>query len=330
MAQPQGRYTAADFDYSPLMFYYETTLACDLVCKHCRAEAQPAAHPEELTTAQAVALVEQVATFPRPPSMVFTGGDPLKRPDLFELLAHARSVGLEPVLTPSATPLATREAFARAKAAGVQRIGLSLDGADPATHDAFRGWSGSFQRTMQMLADARDLGLSVQVNTSLCRRNFHQLDQIAELLASQQIVMWAVFFLVPVGRAVGEERLQPEEYEQAFARLWYHAQNQPYAVKTTEAPHYRRFVLQQGGDPLAGPRWEALQRVRQSATGPGSLGKESVALRDNIPSRTAEEDTPAEAGNQRSTHPAAPFARPPTYPEGRGDYGEAPAQPPVA
>lgn len=253
MASAPAVYTQADFDSSPLMFYYETTLACDLVCKHCRAEAQPTPHPQELTTQQALALIEQVATFPRRPSMVFTGGDPLKRPDLFELLAHARSVGIEPVLTPSATPLATREAFARAKAAGVQRIGISLDGADPATHDAFRGWSGSFQRTMQMLADARDLGLAVQVNTSLCRRNFHQLDQMADLLATQGIVMWAVFFLVPVGRGLHEQRLQPEEYEQAFARLWYHAQNQPFAVKTTEAPHYRRFVLQQGGNPLAGP-----------------------------------------------------------------------------
>ncbi len=257
MAQVHGQYTQADFDHSPLMFYYETTLACDLVCKHCRAEAQPTAHPEELTTQQAAALIDQVASFPRRPTMVFTGGDPLKRPDLFELLAHAHSVGIEPVLTPSATPLATREAFARAKAAGVQRLGISLDGADAATHDAFRGWTGSFDRTMQMLADARDLGLAVQVNTSLCRRNYHQLDQIAELLATQGIVMWAVFFLVPVGRAVSEERLRPEEYEEAFARLWRHAQNQPFAVKTTEAPHYRRYVLQQGGDPLAGPAHEA-------------------------------------------------------------------------
>lgn len=253
MSLAHGQYTQEDFDHSPLMFYYETTLACDLVCKHCRAEAQPTAHPEELTTQQATALIEQTATFPRPPTMVFTGGDPLKRPDLFDLLAHARSVGVEPVLTPSATPLATREAFARAKAAGVQRLGISLDGADAATHDAFRGWTGSFQRTMQMLADARDLGLAVQVNTSLCRRNFHQLDQIADLLAGQGIVMWAVFFLVPVGRGLNEERLRPEEYEEAFACLWRHAQNQPFAVKTTEAPHYRRYVLQQGGNPLAGP-----------------------------------------------------------------------------
>ena len=280
MASAHGQYSREDFDHSPLMFYYETTLACDLVCKHCRAEAQPAAHPEQLRTEQAGALLDQVATFPRRPTMVFTGGDPLKRPDLFELMAHARSCGIEPVLTPSATPLATREAFARAKAAGVQRIGISLDGADPATHDAFRGWTGSFERTLQMLAYARQLGLAVQVNTSLCRRNVHQLDQIAELLAGQGIVMWAVFFLVPVGRALEEERLRPEEYEQAFARLWYHAQNQPFAVKTTEAPHYRRYVLQQGGNPLAGPRWEAMVKAAEKASAagmPSAAGTASAA-----------------------------------------------------
>ena len=122
-------------------------------------------------------------------------------------------------------------------------LGISLDGADAATHDAFRGWEGSFERTMQMLADARKLDMAVQVNTTITRRNVHQVDAIAELLAGQGIAMWSVFFLVPVGRGVEEQRIAPEEYETVFERLWHHAQRQPYAVKTTEAPHYRRFVL---------------------------------------------------------------------------------------
>ncbi len=245
-------YTEADFSVSPLMFYYEVTQACDLVCKHCRASAQEEAHAEELTAAQSRALIAQVGTFPRRPTLVFTGGDPLKRRDLFALIAYARESGLTVALTPSATPLATRAAFEQAGAAGVSALGISLDGADAATHDAFRGWTGSFERTLGMLGDARDLGLPVQVNTSITRRNHAQIDAMAEVLARWGIAMWSVFFLVPVGRGVEEQRIAPEEYEEAFARLWHHARNQPYAVKTTEAPHYRRFVLERGGNPLSG------------------------------------------------------------------------------
>ncbi|OHB72851.1 MAG: radical SAM/SPASM domain-containing protein [Planctomycetes bacterium RBG_13_63_9] len=236
------------------MFYYEVTMACDLVCKHCRASAQEAPHPEQLTTAESMALLDQVATFPRRPMIVLTGGDPLKRADLFDLIRHGVGLGLQLALTPSATPLATEEAFRRARDAGIRRLGISLDGADAQTHDAFRGFSGSFQRTMEMLDYARKLRMAVQVNTTITRRNVHQVDAIAQLLRPQGIAMWAVFFLVPVGRGVEEERIAPDEYEIVFARLWHHAHVHPFGVKTTEAPHYRRFVLQRGGDPLAGPK----------------------------------------------------------------------------
>jgi len=247
-------YTADDFGRNPLMCYYETTQACDLVCDHCRASAQKDPHADELRTEQSRALIEQIATFPRRPMLVFTGGDPLKRGDLFDLIRHAIRAGLQVALTPSATPLATREAFGRARDAGVRRLGISLDGVDAQTHDSFRGWEGSFARTLEMLANARDLQLAVQINTTITRRNFDQIDAMAELLRSQQIAMWSVFFLIPVGRGVEQERIAPAQYEVAFEKLWHHQQTQPYGVKTTEAPHYRRYVLQQGGDPLAGPR----------------------------------------------------------------------------
>ena len=246
-------YTRADFDSSPLMFYYEVTQACDLVCLHCRASAQKLPHPQELSTGQSRQLLEQVAGFPKKPHLVLTGGDPLKRADLFDLVRHAAGLGIEVALTPSATPLATFEAFRAAKEAGVLRLGISLDGADAETHDAFRGWSGSFQRTLEMLAHARRLQLPVQINTSITRRNFHQIDAMADLLSGQGIAMWSVFFLVPVGRGVEEQRIAPQEYELAFERLWVQSRRQPFGVKTTEAPHYRRFVLQRHGDPLAGP-----------------------------------------------------------------------------
>lgn len=262
-----SEYTRDDFGHSPLMFYYEVTQACDLVCKHCRASAQEHSHPEELTTEQSKRLLDEVATFPRPPMLVLTGGDPLKRADLFELIRHAASLGLHVALTPSATPLATLAAFERAKEAGIRALGISLDGANAATHDAFRGWEGSFQRTLSMLANARRLELPVQVNTTITQRNFAQIDAMAELLSDQGIAMWSVFFLVPVGRGVEEKRILPEQYEVAFERLWRHAQTKPFAVKTTEAPHYRRYVLQHGGDPLAGP---------QQRAGPPQRGRESI------------------------------------------------------
>lgn len=246
-------YTAADFDVQPLMLYYEVTQACDLVCRHCRASAQEQALPGELSTVQSKMLIAQAATFPRPPILVLTGGDPLKRPDLFELIRYARSAGLQVALTPSATPLATPDALARARDAGVARLGISLDGADAETHDAFRGWEGSFDRTLQMLEDARQLDIPVQINTSITRRNFQQIDAIADLLSAQGIAMWSVFFLIPVGRGVDEQRISAEEYEIVFEQLWQQSQKQPFGIKTTEAPHYRRFVLRRNGDPLAEP-----------------------------------------------------------------------------
>lgn len=247
-------YTADDFGKNPLMFYYEVTQACDLQCKHCRASAQHDAAPDELTHEQSLQLIEQVSSFPRRPNMCFTGGDPLKRADIFDLLSFAVSKGITTALTPSATPLATFEAFRKAKDAGVSAIGISLDGADSQTHDSFRGFEGSFAQTMEMLQFTKELDFPVQINTSITKRNFRQIDQIAELLEHKGIAMWSVFFLVPVGRGVEEQRIEPEEYRWVFERLWTHAQTKPFSVKTTEAPFYRRYVLEQGGNPLAPPK----------------------------------------------------------------------------
>ncbi len=246
-------YTQEDFRKHPLMFYYEVTRACDLVCKHCRASAQEDPAPDELSTEDALALIDQVATFKRKPTICFTGGDPLKRKDLFELIRRATDHGIHSALTPSATPLATLDAFQKAKDAGVSAIGLSIDGPNAEIHDAFRGFAGSFEKSLEILSFAQRLGFPVQVNTSVTRRNVDLIDEIAELLATRGIKMWSVFFLVPVGRGVEEIRITPEEYLTVFEKLWNHAQTKPFAIKTTEAPHYRRFVLERGGNPLMMP-----------------------------------------------------------------------------
>ena len=257
-------YRWEDLSCSPLMLYFEVTQACDLVCKHCRASAQPESHPQELGTEKAISLLKQATEFPRKPNVVFTGGDPLKRKDIWHLLEAAVGLGLNTALTPSATPLATWDALRRAKDAGVTALGVSLDGADATTHDAFRGWDGSFARTVEILESARQLGFYVQVNTTITRRNYAQIDALAEMLAKQGIAMWSVFFLVPVGRGQTEERISPEEYEEVFARLWQQSLSRPFAIKTTEAPHYRRFVLrqmEQGKMPLERRRMRSLVGV---------------------------------------------------------------------
>ncbi len=234
-----------DFSLSPLVVFYEVTRACDLVCRHCRASAQPRRHPEELTTEQAFALLEDLVRFPTPPLVVLTGGDPLKRPDLFRIITHGVRQELPIAITPSATPLLTRDVVQQFVRLGVRRLAVSLDGADAVTHDAFRGWSGSFQRTLAVMDWAREAGLPLQVNTTVVRSNLHQLDRMAELLARQQIVLWSVFFLVPTGRGEELQGLSADEYELAFEKLHRASQRYGYAVKTTEAPHYRRWVLQQ-------------------------------------------------------------------------------------
>ena len=247
-------YTRVDFHQGPFVVFYEVTQACDLVCQHCRACAQPLRHPEELDTETACELLGQLAQFPKSPLVVLTGGDPLKRSDVFDLVRRGVGTGLEMAMTPSATPLVTRTVLQRLHDEGLSRLAVSLDGVDAATHDAFRGVSGSFDRTWQILQQGRDVGLSLQVNTTVTAVNLEQIDAIAESLASCDIALWSVFFLVPVGRGEQIDRISAEQYEVVFDRLWHHAQTKPYGIKTTEAPHYRRFVLQRRGSPQGNTR----------------------------------------------------------------------------
>jgi MoaA/NifB/PqqE/SkfB family radical SAM enzyme len=187
---------AIDFNERPFIAIWEITQACDLACVHCRASAQPDGHPMELTTAERKHLIDQIANL-KVPVFVLTGGDPLKRPDLFELIGHARTMGVRVSLTPSATPLLTREMVVRLKEAGLARLAVSMDGACAGTHDAFRGMSGSFARTLDAIRWANEIGLPVQINTTFSRRNIAEIDDLVALMESLQITLWSVFFLVP-------------------------------------------------------------------------------------------------------------------------------------
>jgi radical SAM protein len=237
-------YTALDFPLSPLVVFYEVTRACNLLCRHCRAEAQPHSHPLELDTRTSLSLIDDLVKFPKPPLLVLTGGDPIKRRDVFDIVHHAVASGLKTAMTPSATKLANTRAVVQLKQAGLHRLAVSLDGADADTHDGFRRVPGSYQRTLEIIADAAACGLPLQINTTIARHNFHQIDAIADVLAAFPIVLWSVFFLVPTGRALADQRITADEFEVAFEKLFRQSGRQKYAIKTTEAPHYRRFMME--------------------------------------------------------------------------------------
>lgn len=231
-----------DFSRAPLLVFWEVTQACLLQCKHCRASAQFYPHPQELTEEEGYALLREIAELDRP-LLILSGGDPLMRADIFRLIAYAKALGLSVALTPSATPKLTHEAIREAMASGVKSFALSLDASDAKVHDHFRGTPGSFARTLKALETMRTLGATVQINTTVSRYNVHMLEAIAELLIRHDIQVWSLFFLVPTGRASQTLMLNAEETEDVFSRLYALEKKVPFIIKTTEAPHYRRFQL---------------------------------------------------------------------------------------
>ena len=235
---------AIDFNERPFIAIWEMTQACDLACVHCRASAQPDRHPMELSTDEGKNLIDQIASL-KVPVFVLTGGDRIKRPDLFELIGHAGSAGVRVSLTPSATPLLTRDIVVRLRDAGLARLAVSMDGASAETHDAFRGMSGPFARTLDAVRWANEIGLPVQINTTFSRRNISEIDAIVSLMRSLKITLWSVFFLVPTGRGKLNDLLNADEFEELFAKIYSLSKMVGFDIKTTEAQHYRRFLLQQ-------------------------------------------------------------------------------------
>lgn len=234
---------SVDFSQAPFLVLWEVTQACDLACLHCRAAAQPARHPLELNTAESLRLIDQIRRFGSP-LLVLTGGDPLKRPDLCELIRYGVRRHLRVTLTPSGTSLLTRAAVRHLQAAGLARLALSLDGSSATIHDQFRGVEGSYAWTLHGIQYAREAGLPVQINTTVTRHNLHDLEALGQLVRGLGIVLWSVFFLVPTGRGRSSDDLTPLEYEAVFHWLYDCAHLAPFDIKTTAAPHYRRVVLQ--------------------------------------------------------------------------------------
>ena len=238
-----------------MLVFWETTRACGLACRHCRASATIQALPGELSHDEGVALIEQVAGFGRPfPILVLTGGDCLLRPDLFELVAQATGLGIPVALSPSVTPALTTEMIERIAASGVKAVSISLDGSRSATHDGVRGIEGHFEKTVEALRALVAAGLTVQVNTTVMRGTVDELAEIAALVAETGAHIWEVFFLVQVGRGTETLALTADEHEQVCHILW-EASHYGFIVRTVEAPFFRRVVAARraaGKVPVAG------------------------------------------------------------------------------
>ena len=238
-----------DFAQAPFLVIWEVTRACALACVHCRADAIHRRDPRELTTEEGFRLIDQVRAFgSRPPLFVLTGGDPMRRPDLAELVRYGAAAGLTVALTPSGTAAATPARLAELKAAGLSRVAVSLDGPDPETHDAFRRVRGSYAWTMRIIDAAIDLGLPLQINSTISRMTLPHLEAMAARVAQFPLTLWALFFLIQTGRGASLEQITPDECERVLNYLYDLSLTSPFGIKTTEAPHYQRVVWQREED----------------------------------------------------------------------------------
>jgi radical SAM protein len=259
-----------DFAEAPFLVIWETTRACDLACHHCRASARPGRDSGELTTAEGEALIAETAALGTP-VFILSGGDPLKRPDLYHLIRHGKSLGLRMGTIPAATPALGRDVVYALRDAGLDQMAVSLDFPGASLHDAFRGVPGAFARSMAAAEWAREAGLPLQINTTVWVESVAWLEDMAALVERLGTVFWEVFFLVPTGRGTGVAGLTPGQCEAAFAVLEDVQRRSAFVVKVTEAPHYRRYVAQReerASGAVRGVR-KAMPRMLVRSEGPG-------------------------------------------------------------
>ncbi len=235
--------TLTPFDQNPYVVIWEATRACALKCVHCRAEAIDHRSSGELSTDEAFSLMEEIRLFGNP-LVVLTGGDPLRRPDAADIVEYGTVLGLRMAMTPSATPEVSRSLLKELKNAGLQRLAVSLDGSTADIHDAFRGVPGSYEWTLRIMRWANELDLSLQINTTVSRHNLQDFDQVAQLLETFRVDLWSVFFLVPVGRASIAQEPRASDFEKIFRRMAELSQTSSFQIKSTEAPQYRRVLVQ--------------------------------------------------------------------------------------
>jgi radical SAM protein with 4Fe4S-binding SPASM domain len=237
--------SAAERVAPPRLVFWETTKACNLTCRHCRAIPQTSCSDQDLTTREGFALIDQLAGLGKP-VLVLSGGEPLYRRDVFELAGYGTALGLRMALATNGTLIDAGIAAAIAEA-GFQRVAISLDGASPTTHDTFRGVPGAHQRALQAVRMLRDRGVSIQINSSISTHNVAELPRLIELAIGLGADALHVFMLVPVGCGLSiaqSQMLSASDYEQVLHWLYDMSTVVPLELKATCAPHYFRIRAQ--------------------------------------------------------------------------------------
>lgn len=261
-------HATVNYDEKPILIFWETTKACDLACKHCRASALVDPLPDEMSLDQSLAFLEQVTEFGKPyPVVIMTGGDVMKKKGLREILSHARDLDIPVSLSPSATPLLNESSFSMMREMNVRSLSLSLDGATPSTHDWLRGLSGTFDRTMKLIEKISKEGFTLQINTTVFKRNVYELPSLLKILLENGVKTWEVFSLIRTGRGIDREDLEPREYEDVFNYLEF-ASRYGITVRTLEAPFFRRIILErQESDFVGGKLYNDLVKMTSEMLG---------------------------------------------------------------
>jgi radical SAM protein len=291
--------SALSFDQAPLRVYWELTRACDLACRHCRAQAVRERSGEELSTEECENVLAALAPVDGPsPHVIFTGGDPLKRPDLLRLIASGVARGLGVSVSPSATLSLTHDTVHALKDAGVGAMSLSIDGPTAAHHDSVRGVLGCFGWTLAAAQRIVGAGIPLQINTLVSAETEPHLDEIATLVGRLGASRWSLFFLVSVGRGRALRSLSASECERTLRWLARNAGRWPFVTSTTEAPHFRRVLLQ-----TARERGEAGDAPRRAGFGMrDGNGVMFIAASGEV---TPSGFLPLSAGNVRTHDPLA-------------------------
>ncbi|MDF3128806.1 TIGR04053 family radical SAM/SPASM domain-containing protein [Kiritimatiellaeota bacterium B1221] len=268
-----------DFKQAPLLVIWEVTRACTLACQHCRASAIDYRHPDELNLEEGKILLDEIKAMGTP-IVVFTGGDPLQRTDLEELIRYGKSIGLRIGTIPAGTPRLDKTRMRSLKESGVDQVAFSIDAPNAADHDSFRQVPGSYDLTLQGARWAQELNIPLQINTVFHQGNQHQIDELCDLVKSLEVVFWEVFFLVPTGRGTQLSSCTAEEMEVIFGKLYALSKKVPFVIKVTEAQHYRRHIRQQ--ERKVGPPSSVTHRnpyeVQAKTAHPHAIGRSSKVV----------------------------------------------------